>query len=240
MSGRDSDVEDPVADRIVEDDGPDGGADVDPPATAPAADADATDVEYPEVPDWDDEYLDRVSDRLMFSYDLERDYRVRGEGFDLYGRLLVESQKQLWHPSLNYANHESREHLFARRVGTATVAELDRLVSLAHDLAGEWIERTEEHFGTDFTFVLVADGIPDDVREYVAGFDERTLLRFGYYGHYRVNLAVVAPEGVGTGSGDAVASAEADVVDAFTLWREVPVDRGTPGLFQRFVRRLWE
>lgn len=198
----------------------------------------STGADYPDVPDWADEYLDRVSDRLMFSYDLEKGYRVRGERFDLFGTLRVERHKQLWHPSLNYANHESEEHLFARRVDSATVAELERLVDLAHELADEWIERDEEHFGTEFTFVLVADAIPDEVREFVAGFGDRTLLAFGYYGHYRVNLAVVAPDGDGTDSGEAAASAEADVVDAFALWRDLAVERGTPGPVARLLRRL--
>ena len=68
-----------------------------------------------EVPDWEDEYIDRVSDRLMHNYDLERDFTVEGRRFDLYGRLFVESEKHFFHPVLNYANHRTVEHLFARR-----------------------------------------------------------------------------------------------------------------------------
>ncbi|MFC7205163.1 hypothetical protein ACFQJC_16715 [Haloferax namakaokahaiae] len=183
-------------------------------------------------PVWDDEYLDRVSDRLMHNYDLEQDYGVHGERFDLFGSMRMETRKQFVHQSINYANHHAKEYLFARYVDTATVAELERLVELGHRLAEEWVEPDEEHFGTDFTFVLVAPEIPDDVHEFVSDFSDRTLIKFGYYGHFEMNVAVVAPE-----AETAIASPSADSVAAFTLWTDVsPTASG--GLVQRLLGRL--
>ncbi|ELZ73665.1 hypothetical protein C5B91_14545 [Haloferax sp. Atlit-10N] len=179
-------------------------------------------------PEWDDEYLDRVAERLMYNYDLEREYAVRGERFDLFGSMRMESQKQFLHQSINYANHHAMEYMFARRVESATVAELERLVELGHALADEWIEPDEKHYGTDFTFVLVADAVSDEVRSFVSDFADRTLLKFGYYGHYEVNLAVVAPT-----DEDAVASRNADSVAAFTLWSD-----GSPAVSDGLLRRL--
>ena len=185
------------------------------------------------VPDWpDDPYLDRVSDRLMHSYDLERAVTHGGHRWDLYGELRVVNQKQFVHPALSYADHESEEYLFARRVHRPTVAELERLVDLGHDIADERVRGDEEHYRTDVTFVLVADGIPDPVREFVDGFRDRTLLKFGYYGHYEVNLIVVAPD-----RRAAVASEAADAVQAFTLWEDL--DDSEPGLLERVARRFW-
>jgi len=102
------------------------------------------------VPDWDDEYLDRVSDRLMYNYDLEKDRRVGGERWDLYGEMRVLSQKQFFHPALSYADHEAEEYLFVRHESRPTVAELERLVDLGNELADERVVADEEHFGTDF------------------------------------------------------------------------------------------
>ncbi|MDS0475824.1 hypothetical protein [Natrinema sp. 1APR25-10V2] len=184
------------------------------------------------VPDWDDEYFDRVSDRLMYNYDLEKDRRVGGERWDLYGEMRVLSQKQFFHPALSYADHEAEEYLLARRDSRPTVAELERLVDLGHELADEHVIADEEHFGTDFTFVLVAEELPEDVREFVSGFRDRTLLKFGYHGHYEVNLIVVVPD-----TEDHVASEAADAVEAFTLWENVT----TPdeGFFSRLAKRFW-
>ncbi|HET7324921.1 MAG TPA: hypothetical protein VFJ06_11360 [Halococcus sp.] len=182
-------------------------------------------VEYRDVPDWDDEYLDRVSDRLMFNYDLEKDYRVRGETFPLYGTLRMESQKQFFHPALSYGRHESSEYLFVRRTNRTSVAELERLVTLGHDLAAD-IEADEEHFSTDFTFALVVADLDDKVRKFVTGFHDRTLLKYGYYGHYEVNLLVVAPE-----REELVASPNADVGEAFRFWE--PTERKRRGVFSR-------
>jgi hypothetical protein len=178
-----------------------------------------SEVEYPDVPDWDDEYIDRVSDRLLFNYDLERDHRIRGESFSLYGELRMENQRQFFHPALSYGRHESAEHLFVRRADRPSVAELERLVVLGHDLA-EDIEADEEHFSTDFTFTLVANQL-DEVREFVADFHDRTLLKYGYYGHYEVNLVVAAPE-----SEELVASQNADVAEAFRLWEPDETEQG--------------
>jgi hypothetical protein len=200
----------------------------------PKAAAEEAGIDLSDVPDWDDEYLDRVSDRLLFNYDLERGRTVAGERFDLFGEMRIESEKHFFHPALNYANHESHEFLFARRVAHTTVAELERLAELAHELADgdDWFVADEEHYGTDFTFVVVADEIADDVRSFVADFSDRNLIKFGYYGHYEVNLAVVAPD-----EEDSVASDGADVAQAFTLWDDVTApDRR--GVVARVLDRL--
>ena len=183
------------------------------------------------VPNWDDEYVDRVSDRLMFNYDLERDYQVDAESFDLYGHLEIHTQKKFFHPAITYGHHESYEHLFLRRADDARVATLERLVALAADLADRWIEADEEHYATEFTFVVVVPSIPDDVREFVAGFSDRNMLKYGYNGYYETHLAVVAPE-----REDVVTSRRADVGDALTVWR--PIDADAPGPLERLKRRL--
>ncbi|GAB7009789.1 hypothetical protein [Halorubrum trueperi] len=184
------------------------------------------------VPDYDDEYLDRVSDRLMYSYDLDADVVVDGERFELYAEMRMRNQKQFLHPALSYADHEMMEYLFARRVSTPTVGELERLVAFAHDVADERVEANEQHFGTDVTVVLVADRLPDDVADFVEGFRDRTLLKLGYYGHYEVNVVVVAPD-----EERLVASEAADIAGAFRLWERV--ERPDEGFFSRFAKRFW-
>ena len=196
--------------------------DTDEPATAPESEA-AADAD---LPSWDDDYLQGVAERLKFNYDLERESTVRSDRFDMYGRLYVQSQKQFLHQSLNWANYETVEHLFVRRADGVSTADLDALVELGHELADDWIDPDEEHQGTDFTFVLVVPDIPEEVRAYVDGFRDRTLLKYGYYGAYEVNLAVVAPD-----REDAVGSSEADVTTAFELWRDL--DAENDGLLGR-------
>ncbi|MCO8242456.1 MULTISPECIES: hypothetical protein [unclassified Haladaptatus] len=183
------------------------------------------------VPDWDDEYVDRVSDRLFVNYDLEKAYSVRGEPFTLYGRLLIETQKQFLHRSINYANHSAEEHLFVRRAESVRVRDLESIVDFGHELADEWIDPDEEHFGTNFTFVVIAPEIPDDVDDFVADFSDRTLLKYGLHGQYEINLAVVAPD-----HETLVASKNADVGKAFALWQ--PLVPKKSGLLSRFVRRF--
>jgi len=184
------------------------------------------------VPDYDDQYLDRVSDRLMYSYDLDRDVGVDGERFELYAEMRMRNQKQFLHPALSYADHETMEYLYARRVGRPSVPALEGLVDLGHRIADDRIEGDEEHFGTDVTFVLVTDDITDEVAAFVEGFRDRTLLKFGYYGHYEITLIVVDPD-----DERLVASEAADVAGAFRLWE--PVETPDEGFFSRFAKRFW-
>ncbi|WP_248895872.1 hypothetical protein [Haloplanus halobius] len=185
------------------------------------------------VPYWEsDPYLDRVSDRLMYNYDLEKDHAAAGERWDLYGEMRVLSQKQFFHPALSYADHEAEEYLFVKRVAEPTVAELERLVEVGHDVADERVTPDEEHYRTDVTFVAVSETVPDAVADYVDGFRDRTLLTFGYHGHYELNLVVVAPE-----AETLIASEAADIADAFALW--AAVERESPGLLSRIARRFW-
>jgi len=180
------------------------------------------------VPDWDDEYIDRVSDRLLHSYDLERDRRVQGRRFPLYGRLEIQSHKQFLHPSVTYADHETTEHLFVTRESSISVAELERLAALGDELAEAWIDPDAEHFGTEFVFGVVAPKISEEVREFVSEFESRTLIKYGYHGHYAVRLFVVAPERT-----DAVASTGVDVLQAFRLWNDAGQTREPAGVLDR-------
>ena len=184
-----------------------------------------------DVPDWEDEYLDRVSDRLMYNYDLEKDVTLDSESFSLAGDMRLESEKHFFHPSLNYANHEAREHLYARRQSGVTVADLQRLVELGNEVAEERVERRDDHFSTDVTFVLVVPTITEEVASFVESFSGRKLLWFGFHGHYEINLAVVSPD-----EQQSVASENADVVTAFETWADI--ERESPGLLGTILRRL--
>ncbi|EMA26017.1 MULTISPECIES: hypothetical protein [Haloarcula] len=214
---------------------PDYGADDwEDPVTGAVPKSELPDEIIEEVPHWtDDPYFDRVSDRLMYNYTLERDHRLRGERWDLYGEMRILNQKQFFHPALSYGDHESEEYLYARRVTRPTVGELKRLVELGHDLADERVTANEEHYRTDFTFVLVADELPEEVRSFVEGQRERTLLKYGYYGHYEVNLGVVVPD-----EQEAVAGEAADVVEAFVLWEDVT--QPEEGVLSRLAKRFWK
>ncbi|AUV83699.1 hypothetical protein C2R22_20305 [Salinigranum rubrum] len=197
-----------------------------PESPVDGAEAGPESADDADVPAWDDEYVDRVSDRIMFNYDLEKDVTVRGEPFTLRGELRMESHKQFFHPAITYGHQHAYEHLFLTERGPVRVSDIDRFVDLGHTLADEWVDADEEHYATDFTFVAVADAISDDVRDRVASFEERTLLRYGYNGHYEIHLAVVAPE-----DEDLVVSRNADVVDAIRTWEPIESDAG-------FVSRL--
>lgn len=167
------------------------------------------------VPDWDDEYVDRVSDRLLHNYDLERNKTVQDRRFTLYGQLAIKRRKQFFHPALTYGDHETTEHLLVQRTDSVSVADMERLSKLGDQLADEWIVPDEEHFGTEFVFGVVAPRVPDEVQAFVSEFETRTLLKYGYHGHYSVRLFVVAPE-----KQSSVASPDVDVVRAFRLWDE--------------------
>ncbi|ELZ54429.1 MULTISPECIES: hypothetical protein [Halorubrum] len=203
------------------------------PGEGPRRDPEELPAEIREsVPDYDDEYLDRVSDRLMYSYDLDRDVAVDGERFELYAEMRVRNQKQFLHPVLSYADHDMREYVFAGRVSRPRVGDLERLVEFAHGVADDRVDGHEEHYESDITVVLVADELPDDVVDFVEGFRDRTLLKFGYYGHYEVNLVVVAPE-----RESLAASERADTAAAFRLWE--PVDEPDEGFFSRVAKWFW-
>jgi hypothetical protein len=184
-----------------------------------------------QTPDWDEEYFDRVSDRLMFNYDLAKDSGIGSQEFDLYGRMHIHNEKHFLHPALSFAHHDLHEHLFADRRSGLSVPDFEVLVEFGHDLADAWIESSEEHYSTDFTFVLVGPSIPDDVDAFVSSFKKRSMLNYGYHGHYEINLVAVAPE-----PEDIVASRGAGVEEAFRLWE--PIEKEEPGLWDLFTRRM--
>lgn len=183
------------------------------------------------LPTWDDEYLEAVSARLCYHYDLEKDHRVEGVTFPLYGEMVIENKKHFLHPAISIANHESYEHLFVQRKPQVTVSDLDHYIEMGHALADDLIEPSEEHYSTEFTFVTVVPTIPEDVHSKVETLDERTMLKYGYHGHYEINLIVVSPD-----TQELVANETADVTEAFATWEEI--EREEPGLLKLIARRF--
>ncbi|PSQ58701.1 MAG: hypothetical protein BRD23_06130 [Halobacteriales archaeon SW_9_67_25] len=179
-------------------------------------------AEPEKVPDWEDEYVDRVSDRLMFNYDLEKDHTVEGRHFTLYGEMQVHHEKHFIHPVLSFAHHDTFEHVFIRETDAVTVDRVESFVDVGHALAEEWIDADEEHYATEFTFTLLVEDIPDAVRSFVDGFRDRTMLKKGYYGHYEVHLVVVDPDGE-----DLVASERASLEEAFRVWEPLEEEKIT-------------
>ncbi len=197
------------------------------PGGAPSETADPA----ADVPTWEDEYFQTVSRRLVHNYDLQRDYRVRGESFALYGHMELHSQKQFLHSALSIAHHEAHEHVFLRRAETASQQTIDRVIALGHDLAEEWIDADEEHYSTEFVFGFIVPEIPAALASRVRDVDERTLLKLGYNGHYDIGIVLIAPE-----TRQLAASEAVDIVEALRTWE--PIDHDDAGWLGRIVRRL--
>jgi len=184
-----------------------------------------------DVPTFDDEYLDSVATRLMYHYDLDRDRTVDGRRFELYGEMHVLHERHAVHPKLTFAHHEATEYVFATRIDRPTVAAFERFEAFGERLAEEWIDADEDHYSTDFTFVAVATELPESLREYLASYENRTLLKYGYFGHHEINLVCVVPE-----RETSVASANADVEQAFRTWE--PIVPEEPSRLDRFLSWL--
>ncbi len=183
------------------------------------------------IPELTDPYVEAVGQRLVHNYDLEGDYTVNGERFDLYGYLEVHNQRQVLHPALSVGHHESREHVFLKRTETLSEADLDRMIELGHALAEEWITADEEHYSTEFIFVFVCSSLSDPVSNRIEELDERTLLKFGYHGHYDIHIAAVDPA-----QQHLVSNAAFNLTEAVRTWE--PVGGTDSGLMPRVVRRL--
>ncbi len=181
-----------------------------------------------DVPVWEDEYLDSVGLRLMYHYDLECDRVVEGERFPLYGELHVRHERHAFHPALTFAEHEVHEYVFATQIDTPRVSDVERLEELGEQLAATWVDADEDHYSTDFSFVIVAQTCPETVAEYVENYKNRNLLKGGYFGHYEINLVVVVPD-----DELSVASTGADVEQAFRVWE--PIIKEEPGRLDRFL-----
>jgi hypothetical protein len=188
-------------------------------------------AEEPDVPDWEEEYLDRVSGRLLFNYDLQKDVTAGGEAFAMYGEMRMLNKKHFLHPALTFAEHESFEHVYVRQADRVAVGDVEALVDLGHELADDEIDADPDHFSTEYVFVLVTDEIERPVREFVDGFEERTMLKYGFNGHYEIHLVVVAPA-----AEEIVASRDAHVEEAFRLWS--PLEREEPTWWDLVTRRL--
>lgn len=198
--------------------------DSDPEESPPTADQPLPPTLEEALPALEDDYLARVARRLVSSYDLESGVEAGEATFDIGGELRVESSKHLFHPSVSYANHHMREYLYADRRASVSREDLEELVELGHELADRRVEPSSEHKATEFTFVVVAPAIPDDVRSFVRGFTDRTLLKYGFHGHYEIHCCVVAPDRQAI-----VASDRTEIDEAFAVWRAPEEKRGLLG-----------
>lgn len=188
------------------------------------------DFEWPEaVPRWEDEpYLEAVALRLLHHYDLWQEYEVDDRQFPMYGQLYIQNERHAMHPSLSFAEHTSREHVFVVREDRPTRSTIDDLEAFGEQLADRWIEASEDHYSTDFTFAVVAETLADDVQSAVADYRNRTLLRYGYHGHYEINVLVVAPD-----EERLVESENTDLGSAFRTWESI--ERDQSGLVGRLL-----
>lgn len=186
----------------------------------------------PPRPQWDDDYLDEVAGRLMFSFDLEKDRDVEGTRFDLYGLMQVESKTHIFHPLMDYGNHFSYEHLFVKRASHIDLDDIDRQIDLGHELASEWIIPDSEHYSTEFTFVSIVPEIPEAVADRVEAYKDRTLMKLGYHGHYEINLVVVNPA-----DEEMNRSQNVDTHRAFRTWEDIE-NPERPGFIGRVLQSI--
>lgn len=183
-----------------------------------------------EFPEWERDYLNRLAGRIVHSYDLEKNKHIRGFDFTLYASFEAQRHKQLFHPAISYAEHNLYEYLFVNEYDTVTIETVDQLIDLGHELADDWIDADDDHYATEFSFGLIVPSIPDDIRQYVSRIDERTMLRYGFDGHYDIHIIVVAPE-----EQSIVATDRAEIQAAFIEW---DTQSRSTGIFSSLLDQL--
>lgn len=115
-----------------------------------------------------DEYLGRLKERLLASYDVQMPRHIDGIHYPLYARSQVIAGQYILHRSITYERMELNEHVLCRIVeGPATSGSVLSFVGDLKAAAGSLVHPSSDHMSSAITGVLVAERgfSPEAVRE---------------------------------------------------------------------------
>lgn len=115
-----------------------------------------------------DEYLSRLRERLLASYDVKMPWRLDGTDYPLYARSQVIAGQYILHRSITYERMELNEHVLCLVLkGPATPETVRSFVGDLKAAADSLVHPSSDHMSSAITGVLVAEqGFrPDAVRE---------------------------------------------------------------------------
>ncbi|MHB0871041.1 MAG: hypothetical protein ACYC66_11800 [Chloroflexota bacterium] len=105
-----------------------------------------------------DEYLSRLRERLLASYDVQMPRHVDGIHYPLYARSQVIAGQYILHRSITYERMELNEHVLCQVLeGPATPESVRSFVGDLRVAAGSLVHPSTDHMSSAITGVLVAE-----------------------------------------------------------------------------------
>lgn len=133
--------------------------------------------------------------KLLTSFDIERDVKVEGRRFDLRGEFNQEITRYFAFKELTYESFENNEVIFCKDYGKKlTRKDIEELKGFIVEKCHLLAPPRENHMSTCLTFILISGLEDDDLSKHIEKFRFYRSYLLGFKGWVNCKLICVDPE----------------------------------------------
>lgn len=142
------------------------------------------------------DYIEKISNLLSRSFDIERAHHYKGKTFDLFAASFVRSERYVASKKIQVYGFENNEYCLVKRVKDLYPSVLADFTSILIDACQDLVKPHEEHMSTIITGVVVVEGkIDESLKHEIKRFNYNKSFLLGLKGWTYIRLLVVDIDG---------------------------------------------
>lgn len=141
-------------------------------------------------------YIEELEKKLVYNFDLCRDYKVNGEKYDLFAKYHLRSEKYFFSKSAKIYGIENNEYILIKTFTSFDKDDFDLYKNRIIKAIDKLVEAHGEHMSSIVTAVIVVeefqDRIKKDVLERISSFKYHKSFSFGLRGWVDIRILLVS------------------------------------------------
>lgn len=129
-------------------------------------------------------YIEELENKLMRNFDLNRDYKIDDEEYDLFARYYLRSEKYFLTKSAKIYGMESNEYILVKKYSYLDNRRFDAFTNKMIDSIDKLVEPHEEHMASIITGVILIDKLQDEIDDILL----KKISKFKYHKGFSLGL----------------------------------------------------
>lgn len=138
-------------------------------------------------------YIKDIEEKLSYYYNVERDFTLHNNTYDLYACSNVSNAKYMGSKKLVIYAYDNNSHVYLKKCETLKKHDIENILNDDAQFLLEGTSVNDEHMSTHYTIVFVTnDDVSDDVKNFVKRYRKQKSFAFGFKGWSSIGVVVVS------------------------------------------------
>lgn len=140
-----------------------------------------------------DEYIDIISEKLTYNYNVEKEKDLNGTMFDLHAICNVNNSKFIGSKKIVVYAYDNNSYIYVKNFKTLSIEDVRNVLDANAEKLLTSTQVDSEHMSTHYTIVFVTESsLPSELKNFIKKYRKQKSYAFGFKGWSSIGVVLVS------------------------------------------------